>query len=74
MSKKQVYQIKVRVKHINPKIKVRPPFLQGIVIAESLRGAEDGVVNKMNELNDDPDLIYEKFKIVKLKTDFIQSL
>jgi len=76
MAFKNAYQVKVRVKNSDPTIKMRPPFLEGVIIAESPSKAEKIAIENLFKSAKGagrPEVTFEKYKVKKLPSQFIYS-
>lgn len=74
MADKNVYQVKVRVKNIDERVKMSPPFLGGIVFAKTPSEAEEKAIKNMTEQfmgAGRDDVTFEKFKVKKLPNHFV---
>ncbi len=71
MAKTSAYQVKLRVRHSNPLVKMKPPFLTGIVIAKNPSEAEQKAITNLRLYEPDSKVTFEKFKTTKLTSHFI---
>lgn len=69
----KVFQIKVRIVHANPLVKMSPRFYEGIVLSEHQNLAEQYVIDFLSKSNTDPKVSFEVFRVTKLKSDFIMA-
>ncbi|WP_282635690.1 hypothetical protein [Sphingobacterium thalpophilum] len=74
MANNNVYQVKVRVKNVDPRVKMSPPFLEGVVFAKTPKAAEEKAIKFVREQfmgAGRDDLTFEKFKVKKLPNHFV---
>lgn len=76
MANNNVYQVKVRVKNTDPRVKMSPPFLSGVVFAKTPAAAEEKAIKNMTEWQSKTgktDVIFEKYKVKKLPNSFVYA-
>ncbi len=74
MANNNVYQVKVRVKNTDSRLKMSPPFLEGVVFAKTPKAAEEKAIKNIREQfmrAGRDDLTFENFKVKKLPNHFV---
>ncbi|WP_286778731.1 MULTISPECIES: hypothetical protein [Sphingobacterium] len=74
MANQNVYQVKIRVKNTDERVKMSPPFLEGVVFAKTPKAAEEKAIKNVREQfmgAGRDDLTFEKFKVKKLPNHFV---